>query len=138
VPLLGLVEQGHARVGRRVAAEKREAEEQGSPSLDRGHRHPDERQRRLEALCGGEPGVGPPGALARADQPVRRPLVARALKVRGHGIGIGPGKERLGDPAMPAPSPWQGQALVERLADPRGRTTGSMPRRGHRRRRWCA
>ena len=49
---------------------------------------------RGEPLAGGQPGIGALGALAGPDQPLRRPRVARLLKVIGNGIRVGIGLGR--------------------------------------------
>jgi hypothetical protein len=87
--------------------QRRDVEQQPGTLVLAAPRRLQQRQRRLVARGGGQPGVG-----AR---------VARAPEVVGDRVGVGmrASCQRLGHRAMRAPSPQRERPLVERLADER-------------------
>jgi len=109
---------------RRVGVAPQQPQPQAQPAaLARGKASPGGGlhggQRRLEAADCRHPGVGVLRPLPRPDQPRRRARVARPLEMMGNGVGIGvrPGDERVGGPAVPRAPPDRRRPFVDRLAD---------------------
>lgn len=86
---LGLVQVGDrsTRVG--VSVQCGQAQQQPAAPVGCRSIRGQQRERRLVAVGGGEPGVGPPRPFARGHEPLHRAWVARLAEVVGHRVGVG-------------------------------------------------